>query len=246
MKNSKLVMSIIISVCFLLSAIAIGIAYYQTKKPAKTVSVVGLAEQDVVSDLIVWNLEYSVTNGDMQMAYNQVKEQSQIVKKFLKDKGIAEEDIDFRNISTEPQNEYRWDDVAGHSVQIFSGYRAEQKIRIASYDVEKVEEVIREISELYDQNIRIYSYEPEYYYTRLSGLKLKLLAEASKNASDRAKTIAENAGGKLGGIKSVTSGVFQITAPNSSEDSYTWGGAFNTSSKGKRVSINMKLTYYVK
>jgi hypothetical protein len=154
--------------------------------------------------------------------------------------------MDFGKISTEEQNQWRWDESLRKSVQIFSGYEASQVVKIQSKDVEKVEKVIREISELYDKDIKIDSYNPEYYYTKLADLKLEMLAEASKNARDRALTITENAGGKLGDLKTANTGVFQITAPNSADEDYTWGGAFNTSSKQKRVSINMKLTYYVK
>jgi hypothetical protein len=39
-------------------------------------------------------------------------------------------------------------------------------------------------------------------------------------------------------------GIFQITGQNSSED-YSWGGAFNTSSKRKTASITMRLEYLV-
>jgi hypothetical protein len=40
-------------------------------------------------------------------------------------------------------------------------------------------------------------------------------------------------------------GIFQITGQNSNED-YSWGGVYNTTSKEKTASITMKLTYQVK
>jgi hypothetical protein len=40
-------------------------------------------------------------------------------------------------------------------------------------------------------------------------------------------------------------GVFQITGKNSNED-YSYGGAFNTSSKEKTASITLKVEYQVK
>ena len=73
-----------------------------------------------------------------------------------------------------------------------------------------------------------------------------MLAEASKNPLDRVDTSTKHAGCKLGDLKTATTGVFQITAPNSADEDYSWGGAFNTSSKQKHVSINMRQTYYVK
>lgn len=247
MKNNKVVtVAIIIGVCLFFSAVALGIAFYKSKKPAQTVSVIGLAEKDFTSDLIVWNLHYSVLDMNMKQAYSMLKEQNQIVRKFMKEQGVTDNEIDFKNITTLPRNEWEWDNSINRSRDVFKGYEATQRIRIQSKDVEKIEKVIRAISELYDQNINLNSDQPEYYYTKLSDLKLEMLAEASKNAYDRAETVANNSGGKLGGLKTATTGVFQITAPNSAEDSYEWGGAFNTSSKEKHVSINMRHTYYVK
>jgi len=246
MKNIRISITVIASVCALLSSIAIAIAYYEAKKPQKTVSVVGLAEKDFTSDLIVWNLDYSVLDMDMKQSYSNLKEQNKIVKKFLKDQGVSDQEMDFKNITTRAQNNYEWNSRTQSSHQVFVGYVSTQRIRIQSSDVEKIEKVIRAISELYDQNIKIDSDSPEYYYTKLSDLKLEMLSEASKNAHDRAEAVATNSGGRLGGLKTATTGVFQITAPNSAEDSYEWGGAFNTSSKQKHVSINMRHTYYVK
>ena len=73
-----------------------------------------------------------------------------------------------------------------------------------------------------------------------------MLAESTENARNRAETIAKSAGAKLGSLKNANMGVFQITAPNSADEEYSWGGTFNTSSKKKRASINMRLTYNVK
>ena len=244
MNNKSVSIAVIVGIAFFLAALALGIAFYQTKKPVKTVSVVGLAEKDFTSDLVVWNVEYKVLDQDMKTSYTKIKEQAATVKEFLTNKGIKESEMDFKNISTSPRKDSHW--VNGHWEETFLGYESEQRVRIESKDVEKVEKVIREISELYEQDIRIYSWSPEYYYTKLSDLKLEMLAEASKNAHERAETITKNAGGRLGDLKTATTGVFQITAPNSAEEDYSWGGAFNTSSKQKHVSINMRQTYYVK
>jgi hypothetical protein len=39
-------------------------------------------------------------------------------------------------------------------------------------------------------------------------------------------------------------GIFQITGQNSNED-YSWGGTYNTSSREKTASITMKLNYEI-
>lgn len=244
MNNKSVTIAIIVGIAFFLAALALGIAFYQTKKPVKTVSVVGLAEKDFTSDLIVWNIQYDVIENDMKTSYTKIKEQAAIVKEFLMSKGIKDSEMDFKNISTDRKIDGHWEN--GHWVEKFVGYESRQTVRIESKDVDKIEKVIRAISELYEQNINIDSWNPEYYYTKLADLKIEMLAEASKNARERAETITKNAGGRLGDLKTATTGVFQITAPNSADEDYSWGGAFNTSSKQKHVSINMRQTYYVK
>ena len=119
-------------------------------------------------------------------------------------------------------------------------------MRIESQDVEKVEKISREITELLDKGINLDNNDVSYYYTKLSDLKIEMLAEATDNAKQRAQTIAKSAGSRLGGLQTANMGVFQITAPNSADEDYSWGGTFNTSSKKKRASINMRLTYNVK
>ena len=67
----------------------------------------------------------------------------------------------------------------------------------------------------------------------------------SINKVEESKKIAENSGSKLGDLITAKMGIFQITGQNSNED-YSWGGAYNTSSKEKTASITMKLTYLIK
>jgi len=69
-----------------------------------------------------------------------------------------------------------------------------------------------------------------------------MISKATENARIRAEKIAEFSGGKLGELDSARMGVFQITGQNSDEN-YSWGGTYNTTSKKKTASITMKLTY---
>jgi hypothetical protein len=125
------------------------------------------------------------------------------------------------------------------------GYILTQSLQIDSNNVEKVESVSREITELLNKGIQFYSQSPRYYYTKLADLKIEMISKATADAKHRADMIAENSGGKLGELISAKMGIFQITGQNSDED-YSWGGTFNTQSKEKTASITMKLDYKVK
>ncbi|MFN5843592.1 MAG: SIMPL domain-containing protein, partial [Bacteroidota bacterium] len=84
----------------------------------------------------------------------------------------------------------------------------------------------------------------QYYYTKLAELKIQMIAEATRDANERATKIAENADAQVGKLKDASMGVFQIVAQNSSEE-YSWGGSFNTASKRKTASITVRLEYEV-
>ena len=111
-------------------------------------------------------------------------------------------------------------------------------------DVDKIEKVSREITELLNQGVQFYSESPRYYYTKLADLKIQMISKATQDARLRAEKIAEFSGGKLGKLESARMGIFQITGQNSKE-TYSWGGTFNTDSREKSASITMKLTYKV-
>lgn len=246
MDKTKIIIAAILGVCFTLAFVFMGSYIYNSKKPAKTVSVVGLAEKDFVSDLIVWDLSFSAQDYNQKTAYAEIKNKAKVVKEFLADKGITAKESLFKALNTEKEYEYYYDREAERSFSKFTGYKITQRVRIESSDVEKVEEAYLEISDLLDKGVDVDASSPDYYYTKLSDLKIEMLAQASEDAKTRAETIVKNAGGKIKGLQSANMGVFQITAPNSSDEDYSWGGTFNTSSKAKRASINMRLTYLLK
>ena len=126
----------------------------------------------------------------------------------------------------------------------FTGYELTQSVQIESKEVDKIEKVSREITELLNQGVQFYSEAPRYYYTKLADLKVKMISKATEDARLRAEKIAEFSGGTMGSLESAKMGIFQITGQNSKEN-YSWGGTLNTASREKTASITMKLVYKV-
>ena len=120
-----------------------------------------------------------------------------------------------------------------------------QSVQIESNKVEKIEKISREVTELLNEGVNFYSEAPRYYYTRLADLKIEMISKATEDARIRAEKITAYSNGKLGALQAAKMGIFQITGQNSDEN-YSWGGTFNTSSKDKTASITMKLVYKVK
>jgi hypothetical protein len=213
-------------------------------KPDDTVSVIGLGEESFDSDLIVWRASFSRRSMELKDAYAQLNADIRKVKAYLKSRGISDEEMVFEaaDISKEWSNIY--DDEGNVRQTIFDGYSLNQSVKVSSKKVNVVEQTSRQVSELIDAGIELNSYAPEYYYTKLAQLKLKMIEAATKDAHERAAKIAENGGGSLGKLMFADMGVFQITAENSSEE-YEWGGSFNTSSRRKTASVTIRLKYEI-
>lgn len=236
--------TIIISLAVLGSAVIIGGAYASRQKEKQAISVTGLGESNFTSDLIVWKASFSKRSGDLKEASSELKADRERIKQYLVSKGIASESIVFSAVDIQKEYSSSYDSYGNAQGSYFSGYRLEQSLRIESKEVNKIEQISREVTELINQGIELVSMAPDYYYTKLAALKLEMIQDATQDAKERAQKIAENAGSSLGNLKNASMGVIQITAKNSAED-YSWGGSFNTSSKDKTASITIRLEYEI-
>jgi uncharacterized protein len=234
---------IVIGVCILLSAWVLGQAWMESKKRKTSIGVTGKASKDFVSDLIVWDGSFSRKAMTIQEAFANLKADMATISAYLKGKGINEKEIVFSSVDINKDFEVKRD-KDDNETTVFTGYTLVQKVNIESKDVDKVELISREITELIDKGIEFYSGRPRYFYTKLADLKIEMLADATKDARIRAEKISDNSDGDIGELTLAEMGIFQITGQNSSED-YSWGGAFNTTSKRKTASITVRLEYSV-
>ena len=242
MKNAT--PSLIIAIAVIVAAVYMGNAYTYKYKQTQTLSVTGSSFHDFTSDLIVWRANFSRKSMEIKDAYAALKQDEASIRSYLKGKGVKDDEIIFSSVSTQKDIDYVGDGNGG-TRSVFTGYTLTQNIKVESREMEKVEKISREITELLDQGIVLGSEEPQYYYTKLDELKIDLLAGASKDGENRARTIAENSGSKLGHLQRASMGIFQITGQNSDED-YSWGGAYNTSSKKKTASITVKMDFAIR
>jgi hypothetical protein len=236
--------TILIAVAVIFTGSILGKSYKSKGKPDDTVAVTGLGEQSFDSDLIVWNASFSRNSYELKDAYAQLNSDLRRVKAYLKSKGITEDEMVFEAAGIEKLWSNVYDDEGNIKETTFEGYSLEQNLKISSKKVDLVENTSRQVSELIDAGIELKSAAPQYYYTKLATLKLKMIEAATKDAHERAEKIAENGGGSLGKLMYADMGIFQITAENSSEE-YEWGGSFNTSSRRKTASVTIRLKYAI-
>lgn len=237
--------AIIFALAIVIAAAIIGNAFVNRNKKSGTVDVTGLGQKNFSSDLVVWEGNFSRENMDIKVAYANLEKDRSAVSDYLVSKGIPREQIIFKAVNTNPMYQQNYSSSGNYMGQTFLGYELNQSLQIESREVDKVEQISREITELLLQGVKFYSQAPRYYYTELESLKIEMIARATEDARVRAEKIAENSGTRLGKLISANMGIFQITGQNANED-YSWGGTFNTSSKEKTASITMRLSYSVK
>jgi hypothetical protein len=240
----KNIPAILFALAIIIAAFILGNAVINRNRPQGTINVTGLGESNFTSDLIVWEGNFSRESKDLTSAYADLESDKKAVTTYLKSKGIPEDQLIFNAVSINPQYQQNYSDDGRFLGQTFTGYQLNQSLKIESKEVEKVEKISREITELLNQGITFYSQNPRYYYTELESLKLEMIAKATEDATIRAGRISENSKGSLGDLISANMGIFQITGQNSGED-YSWGGTFNTADKNKTASITMKLIFEV-
>jgi Uncharacterized protein conserved in bacteria len=134
------------------------------------IKVTGMAQKDFMSDLIVWEAAIERKAFQIQEAYPLIKKRCNLkVKAYLDNHGIKDSEVTIEAINI--SKTYRSVYVNNRYTDEFDGYRLVQRITVESKDIEKVEKVSREITELLNRGMELTSQAPRYYYTKLGELK---------------------------------------------------------------------------
>ncbi|MFH1441286.1 MAG: SIMPL domain-containing protein [Candidatus Omnitrophota bacterium] len=242
LRNSQIIiLGICIAMATILSSIILSKSFLKMMKVRnEIITVTGSDWEEIKSDYVVWNAKFSRRESSLPAAYNKLKEDLDKVKAYLFSKGVDEKEIIVSQIST---NKFYKRNKKGNNTNDIEGYRLIQNIGIRSKDVDKITRISRESTELINKGIEVESYSPEYFYTKLDELKIKMLARAAQNAKERAKNMIEATGNKIGVMRSARMGVFQITPLNSTEVS-DWG-VNDTTSLEKKVTAVVSVSFAI-
>jgi uncharacterized protein len=201
-------------------------------------SVTGSAKRRIVSDYVVWNVSVTSERGTPQAASKQLAAWTERLLAFLRGEGAEEREISVQPITTESVNE---DEELGAGPVV--GYRLTRSIQIRSSRVDAITELIERSTALLGEGIPIQAEQPQYVYTKLPSLRPELLADATRDALQRAEVLVESTGADLGNLRRVSVGVFQVTAPNSTDvEDY---GIYETSTREKDVTAVVNVTFAI-
>ena len=202
--------TIMIAFAVIVTGYILGHSYLSKGKPDPVISVTGLGEQSFDSDLIVWRANFSRNNMELKQAYADLNNDVKRVKSYLMSKGISEDEIVFEAADIQKMFHTEYDSDGSEIGSYFTGYNLTQSLKVRSKKVDTVEKTSREVSQLIDAGIELNSNAPEYYYTKLAELKIKMIEEATKNAREVAEKFARDSNSKVTKIKSAQQGLFSI------------------------------------
>jgi hypothetical protein len=224
------------------------------KRPDKNnIRITGSARKRIVSDLIQWSAMVEATAPERTAAYMALKGGTDKAVAFLKAQGLKVEEIQTQSAAISEEFETVREDkvLPGTTVALRSekkvskGFHATQVITVSSANVALIEKASREITTLLEQGVDVTSNSPNYYYTRLGELKLEMLAEAAKDARNRADNILGSAGNtSVGKLVYADMGIININAANSTGTSNE--GNNDTSSCEKDIITIVHAEYEVK
>jgi hypothetical protein len=239
-RSGTFLAGLVIAVALVVSTAIGGWFFVKGKRGDQTITVTGSARRPIRSDRVIWRCAITYQASALADAYRSLSDAVPRVKTYLIGKGIADNQITVSSINTQTLHGRSSD---GTETSEITGYSLRQELEVRSTDVDRIAQVAREATELINQGILVESMAPEYYYTQLGNLKIEMLAEAAKDAKQRAIQIANSTGDRIGSVRSARMGVLQITPAGSNEVSDS--GMNDTSSIDKEITAVVNIGFAV-
>lgn len=206
-------------------------------------TVIGTAKQIVTSDQVKWDASFTVgtTLPTLQSGYAQMDRDKGLVRAFLEQNGIAAKDITFTPVSMQHNFvDCKIDPKACGPYGSIS-YQLTEALRVESTHVRRVTSVAGAVTPLIKKGVVFSTQDLKYYYTKLTTLRTRLLAEATRDALGRAEHITAATGTRVGRLVSVTAEPFQLTPLDSTQVSN--GGQYDTSTIIKKLTAIVQATF---
>lgn len=231
-------------ISFATSAVVASRAYVtrgeQAIRSDQTICVKGSTRRRITSNQAVWHIGVRGEHKELKEAYAILDAGVIRVRKFLADQGFKEAEISLEAINT---TEFHARDAKGNETREITAYHLSRGFNVTSRDVQRVARAAGEVTQFIQEGVLVISNQPAYYYTDLPGLKVDLMADAAKDARNRADKIAGSAGCRVAEVRSAHMGVLQVTQPFSTEVSDE--GAYDTSTIEKDVQAVVTVNFRI-
>lgn len=200
------------------------------------VTVKGLAERDVTSDLAIWPITIVATGDSLPDTQAEIEADIATLSGFLVEAGFSEDEISLGRIQVEDRIAMGYYDPNRQPDR----YLIRQPVRVRSEQVELVERMSRQLGEVVREGVIMQDWQgPSYIFSRLNDIKPEMIAEATAEAREAAQQFADDSGAALGGIRTANQGVFVILPRDQVQ------GANQSDQVHKTVRVVTTITYYL-
>lgn len=207
-QNNLIVPSAILGIAFLIGLIVLASAWRSNSSINETITVTGSAKKDIVSDFGIIKGVCNIRSATSIAGYQELQKQIPLIKQYLKSKGIKDENIEFESVMSYPIYQFT---PQGQQTTNILEYQYSQRINIKDSDVYRIKDLSIAVSSLIEQGIEFKVEMTEYYYSKLSDVKIDVQAAAAKDALLRAEKISAATGRDIGAMRNARMGVLQIT-----------------------------------
>jgi uncharacterized protein len=230
----------------------LGAEIKATRLSDRYVTVKGLVERQVKSDLAIWPIGFKEAGDDLSSLYSHSESDKNSVLQFLAQQGIQSSEIEqgvIRVVDTQA-NEYGGGNRPPHR------YIIDQEITVRTARVDQVAAAAQKTMLLVQKGIVLDSGGPgggqgvTYKFNGLNSIKPDMITEATRNARAAAGRFAADSGSKVGSIRQANQGVFSILAADESS-SPTEPGEFGgqalsaDASLMKTIRVVTTIEYYL-
>ena len=228
----------LIALGIVLAAIIGAVVFVQSK--AETLTVTGSAKMAVTADNAKWSftLVRKTKFADQKSAFALATTDAAKVKAYLIQNGIPAENIAIESSSLNA--DYDRQQVAG----VEPDYRVGTRITVTSSDVTKIHDLSAALSDVASLGVYLSDMSTNYFYSKLPDVRVSLSGQAIEDAKTRAQAIATASGQRIGKLKTVSSGVVQVNAPNSVDVSDY--GTYDTSTIEKDITFSVRAGFAIK
>lgn len=210
----------------------------------KNITVKGVAEKLVVSDLAAFKCSITVRGNTRPEGYAELDKARKSLCAKLDSLGFDATMREDENISCDTHyRTVKTKDKFGKetSNSYFDHYELTYSVRIRTSNVKLVSANVLKIHELAAKQYNIFVESPKYFINNPEQYKLELVNAASASAAQRARTAASHSGSSLGPLMEARQGVIQITAPASNDTSDY--GVYDTRSVQKVIRLVMTMKF---
>ncbi len=191
---------------YLLGSYAVTVKEYE-----RTVTVRGLAEQEVNADIVIWPIQYTLADNDLSTLYINLDASNNKILEFLDRNGVNAAAVTL----SPPAITDRLAQIYGDTSNVEYRYSAQQSLTVYSEDIARVRTLMSSLSELGREGIVFsgadYHLQPEYLFSRLNDIKPEMIEQATREARAAAQKFAADSQSSLGKIRNASQGQFTIS-----------------------------------